>query len=270
MEENINIGELLNITEIKTQYPSLKHWADHCAFELYKKIQEHQLVTEFLHTVGPDMTASQLATQLGPTIGRVNFQKKDNRVVRILYTFEEELKDNLVKVNEHFNKFGWYPSYIVKDRANSGKYSEKVSSFLDFKNITVVYEAKYDIEQTLPTEYLYHFTPDLKWPKIKAMGLTPKTQSKIANHPERIYLLTRIDNLENFGVDIPDLAFSFLNSYEYKDEVKEMYLLKIDVSKLKDMHFFEDPNFYMGEAVWTYQNIPPFAITVYDKIDIKY
>jgi hypothetical protein len=164
------------IKEIKEQYPSLKMWSDTHAYELYKKIQEHQLITE----------------------------------------------------------------------------------------------AKYNTEITLTSKYAYHITPDLKWSKIKALGLTPKTQGKLGDHPGRIYLLTNIDNLEDYGGDINDIAFALYNVYKNKDKVKEMYLLKIDLTNLKNHKFFEDPNFHMGEAVWTYQNIPPSVISIINKIDITF
>ena len=260
----------LNINEIKQQYPSLQKWSDTHAFELYKRIQEQQLITEFLYTVDPIKTANQIHRQLGHNIGYINYGKRDGFIVKILFTFNDYLKNNIDKVNKYFDKFGWYPSYLEPDRPNGGKYSELVDNFKNFKNITIVYEAKYDMEVEISEKYLYHLTPDLKWPKIKSLGLTPKTQGKLADHPGRIYLLKSMDNLEEFGGDILDLSFNLLNSYKFKDEVKEMYLLKIDVSKLKDMHFFDDPNFYMGEAVWTYQNIPPYAISIEDKINVEH
>jgi hypothetical protein len=49
-----------------------------------------------------------------------------------------------------------------------------------------------------------------------------------------------------------------------------MYLLKINLSQLKDHKFFNDPNFFMGEAIWTYQNIPPSAISIDRKINVTY
>jgi hypothetical protein len=45
-----------------------------------------------------------------------------------------------------------------------------------------------------------------------------------------------------------------------------MYLLRIDLSKVKNIKFFKDPNFFMGDAVWTYENIPPYAINVIGRI----
>lgn len=259
----------ININEIKKNYPSLKMWDDNLAFEIYKKIQKHQLITEFLYTIDPVKTATQFPKQLGHDVGYINYGKKDGFIVKILFTFANYLRDDIDKVNKYFDKFGWYPSYLEPGKTNGGKYSDKLKAFENFKNITVIYEAKYDMEVN-PSKYIYHLTPDLKWPKIKTFGLTPKTQSKLSNHPGRIYLLNKIDNLGDYGGDVWDIAFNLLDSYKFKDIVKEMYLLKIDVSKLKDMHFFDDPNFYMGEAVWTYQNIPPYAISIEDKINVEH
>lgn len=260
----------ININEIKQQYPGLQKWSDTHAFELYKKIQEHQLITEFLYTVPPLKTTDQLRKQLGYDIGYTDFQKRDGKIVHILFTFRKIVKEDINKVNKFFDKFGWYPSYIGPNTSKGGKYFDKLKEFENFKNVTIIYEAKYDMETEINGKYLYHLTPNLKWPKMKSLGLTPKTQGKLADHPGRIYLLKSIDNLEEFGGDILDLSFNLLNSYKFKDEVKEMYLLKIDVSKLKNMHFFDNPNFYMGETAWTYQNIPPYAISIEDKINIEH
>ena len=93
---------------------------------------------------------------------------------------------------------------------------------------------------------------------------------KISDHPGRVYLLKNINNLEDFGGDLTDVAYSLLDKYPYKDKVKEMYLLEIDSSKLEDIVFFEDNNFYIGEAIWTYQGIPPNAISIKDKINVIY
>ena len=250
------------IKEIKELYPSLKAWSDTHAFELYKKIQEHQLINEFLYTVDPKKTTQQVIKQAGYGV-RINYT--DNK---IYLTFDTLKKDYLDKVNKVMDNFGWYPAYI--DNKDGGKYSDKVSNFINKYEITIIYEAKYD-QEIIPTlSYAYHLTPDLKWPKIKALGLTPKTQGKLGDHPGRIYLLANIDNLEDYGGDINDVAFTLLNSYINKDKVKEMYLLKIDLSQLKNHKFFNDPNFFIGEAIWTYQNIPPSAISIDKKINTTY
>jgi hypothetical protein len=250
------------IEEIKNQYPSLQKWSDTHAFELYKKIQEHQLITEFLHTINPKKTTQQLIKQAGYGV-QINYTSN-----KISLTFDTLKKDYLDKVNKVMDSFGWYPAYI--DNKDGGKYSDKISSFINKYEITIIYEAKYDQEVVPTSNYAYHLTPDLKWSKIKTLGLTPKTQGKLGDHPGRIYLLASIDNLEDFGGDINDVASTLLNSYVNKDKVNEMYLLKIDLGQLKNHKFFNDPNFFIGEAIWTYQNIPPSAINIDRKIDVTY
>lgn len=256
----------MDIKEIKEQYPSLKMWEDNRARELYKLIQEHQLITEFLYTVDPLKTSLQISKQLGHDVVYVNYVKKGDKISKMELTFRDKLELNIKQVNDLMEKFGWYPSFI--DTKNGGKYSTHLSKFIGFKNITIIYEAKYDQEVKLINQYIYHLTPDIKWSKIKYMGLTPKSQGKIADHPERIYFMENINNLEDRGGDMNDIAFALLDKYPHKDKVKEMYLLKIDTDKLKNITFFEDSSFFMGNAIWTYQNIPPFAISIEQKIDI--
>lgn len=251
-----------SIKEIKEFYPALQKWSDTHAFELYKKIQEHQLITEFLYTVNPEKTTQQVIKQAGYGV-RINYGTS-----KIYLTFDTLKKDYLDKVNKVMDNFGWYPAYI--DNKDGGKYSDKVSNFINKHEITIIYEAKYDQEVILTSRYAYHLTPDIKWSKIKALGLTPKTQGKLGDHPGRVYLLSSVENLEDFGGDINDVAFALLNSYVNKDRVQEMYLLKIDLAQLKNHKFFNDPNFFMGEAVWTYQNIPPSAISIDRKINVTY
>jgi hypothetical protein len=246
------------IEEIKQQYPMLQKWEDHAAYEIYKGIQSHQILQEFLSTVNSKTTTDQLIKQTGYGV----------RVLRIGKYIDLEFgklsKDYLDKVNKFMDKFGWYPSYIGTYTKEAGKYSDKVNSFIEQNEVIVHYEAKYDEEIEVKGPYLYHLTPDIKWPKIKVFGLTPKTQGKLADHPGRIYLLTSLEG----EWDIDELTFALLNSYTHKERVKEMYLLKIDISQIKDHKFFEDPNFYPDEAVWTYQNIPPSSITIIKKYNM--
>jgi len=256
------------IDELKIKYPSLKVWADHLIPSAYQSILKEQLITEFLYTVNPIKTTEQISKQLGYIV-YVDYIKRNDKIIRLKLTFKDKIENNLKQVNDFMNKFGWYPSYI--DENNGGKYTSNITKFLGFKNITIVYEPKYENKEIeISEKYLYHLTPDLKWPKIRANGLTPKNQMKISDHPERVYLLKNINNLEEFGGDIEDLAFRLLEDYPNEDKVKEMYLLEIDVSKLKDIVFFEDLNFWIGEGIWTYQGISPYAINIKEKINVIY
>jgi len=253
---------MLKIELIKEQYPSLRKWQDLYALEIYKKIEEEQVINEYLKTVEPVKTTKQLEKQVG---GHISVTYSSSNIV---LTFDLITKELLDKVNKFMDSYGWYASFIGTDQMRKGgKYSKEVKGFLGDKDVSIFYEAKYDEEDVQTTKYLYHITPDLKWQRIKALGLTPKVQGKISDHPGRIYLLK--DSVD-FRDNIIDIAFSLYNHYPHKEKVKEMYLLKIDTAKIKNMMFFKDPNFYMGDAVWTYQNIPPNAITVEDKINMTH
>jgi hypothetical protein len=49
-----------------------------------------------------------------------------------------------------------------------------------------------------------------------------------------------------------------------------MYVLAIDMEKIKDHKFFKDPNFLIDDgAIYTYQNIPPSAILIDERINVK-
>lgn len=251
----------INIKEIKEQYPSLKVWSDNHAAELYRRIQEHQLIKEFLYTVSIPKTIEHLKKQFS-----INAEPGDNDEQTITLWFEEVMTEKRIfNVNKFMDKFGYYPSTVLN---YGGTYENGIKRAIGNPNIRIVYEAKYDKEIILTKPYLYHFTPDIAWTKIKNIGLTPKTHSKIANHPGRIYVLEDIHNLNDFSVEVEDIGFMLWNNSKTKDRVKEVYLLRIDVSKLpKDIKFFKDPNFMVGDAVWTYRNIPPNAIEVLKKFD---
>ena len=251
----------MNINEIKKQYPSLQKWSDTHAFELYKKIQEHQVITEFLSTVSPSKTLPQIIKQAG--YGVTFPSNWENNPKNITLIFDTLDKNYLNKVNKVMDSFGWFPSYIGGYTTDSGKYSTSVDKYIGKHEVEVKYEAKYDQEIVPISKYAYHITPDIKWSRIKVIGLTPKTQGKLGDHPGRIYLTSNIekDTLE-------ELAYALWEASTNKDKINEMYLLQIDLSQLKNHKFFEDPNFFMGEAMWTYQNIPPSVINVIDKFKI--
>ena len=50
--------------------------------------------------------------------------------------------------------------------------------------------------------------------------------------------------------------------------VKKIYILKIEVSVLKDYKFFEDPKLKNGFGIWSYQNVPPGLIEVGRVIEV--
>jgi hypothetical protein len=130
--------------------------------------------------------------------------------------------------------------------------------------IKIKYEAKYDTEIINQPDHLYHLCPDISYKKIEIMGLTPKTQSKISTHPERIYLLEPCSHDE-----MEDIAFELWEKHKNRSLITYYYMLLIDLEGLK-IHLYKDPNFLMANGgVWTYENIPPIYITLEKKILIN-
>jgi hypothetical protein len=257
-----------NIQKIKDQYPSLKPWSDTHALSLYKKIQEHQLITEFLSTISPQKTSEQLSSQLGDAnLVGYDYTTDPGHLQIQVKIFTKEFADKLVKF---MDKFGWYPSFIYDYeglKEYTGKFSSKFNDNLNRENVIIVFEAKYDEEVDLSDEpYLYHVAPDTVYNKIKLIGLTPKNKGKLANHPGRIYLIAG----ENKGV-FNQMLFQLWDASSNKDLINKMYVLQINNSQLKNHKFFKDPNFNIEgvDAIYTYQNIPPSAITPVFQVDVK-
>jgi len=222
-------------------------------------INDIKIIKEFLYTINSEKTIDQLIKQIGDGIEIKEEFLNDNK--KIIITFKKLSIEYLDKVNTFMDKFGWYPSFIDPDSPYGDSYSRSIKYRIGENNIDITYEAKYDEEVYITEDYLYHLTTDIRWPKIKAIGLTPKTQGKLANHPGRIYLLTKYSEEE-----LKELVDNLRWLDPNRDKIKEMYLLKIDTSQIKNHKFFEDPNFGKESGVWTYQNIPPSAITIIRKI----
>lgn len=165
------------------------------------------------------------------------------------------------------NSYGWYPSLYVfikskEDFDNRNydilKYSKKeldnIIQQKEFYQIFIQFEAKYDLEITdrLPKE-LYHITDESYLEKIKKIGLTPKTKSKLTNHPDRIYM----------GVDKNKIK-NLLKLKGFSD-FKNPILITIDTKLTNGLRIFEDPN-YAGIGIYSYQNIPPKALVNFEEV----
>jgi hypothetical protein len=66
------------------------------------------------------------------------------------------------------------------------------------KPVAFYIEAKYDYEVDIP-KILYHASPIKLKHKILKYGLTPKSGSKLSDHPDRIYLTDDINKAIEFG-----------------------------------------------------------------------
>lgn len=110
----------------------------------------------------------------------------------------------------------------------------------------------------------YHVTPDVYIDPIKKEGLTPRTESKLSEHPERIYFYLNPESSYKY------LASSLWRASKYKDQVKKYYVLEVDLTQLPDHHFYADPESMIGYiGIYTKQSIPPSAIKVVETIPVE-
>lgn len=112
---------------------------------------------------------------------------------------------------------------------------------------------------------VYHLTPDINLDEIKRVGLKAKTENKLENHPERIYLFLNPD-IKAYKY----LAAQIWHYSRHKARIQNYYLLEIDLTQLPGQKYFRDPS--SGIASWigiyTEQSIPPSAIKVKEKIPV--
>ena len=111
----------------------------------------------------------------------------------------------------------------------------------------------------------YHLTPDINIDEIKRVGLKAKTENKLENHPERIYLFL---NLESESSKY--LAAQLWNQSRQKGRIQNYYLLEIDLTQLPGHKYFSDPSSGISSfvGIYTEQSIPPSAIKVKEKIPV--
>lgn len=114
------------------------------------------------------------------------------------------------------------------------------------KPIAFILEPKYDFEVVVPKK-LYHASPIKFKDKILKIGLTPKSGSKVSNHPERVYLSDSILECKKFA------------QYLIEDDKNEWYkngycIYSIDGDAITKL--YSDINFRIG-GYYTLQNIKP-------------
>lgn len=176
--------------------------------------------------------------------------------------------NNFEKVNSIFQKLGYYISkYKIwrNDRFNFFKYNPLTfdKNIKNYSKLLLSYECYFD-KQIFHNTISYHTTPIKNILKINKVGLYPSSASKILNHPSRIYLGDKLNNIEELIKD--------LNIYEKSDYIiyeintNNFHQNNFNHTKTK-VKFYKDPNFEYG--FYTYINIPKERLKLIYKIYIK-
>ena len=192
---------------------------------------------------------------------KFNIQDRQDNTIRL--NFIENLTkselDNLVKL---VNTLGWFIAmYAVNDydtRPKKYKYDQLLINMEKYKLQWMILETKYDLElNKYKISELYHVSPVEFKNKIEKLGLVPKSQSKIATHPERIYFTKNVEDAKLILAQFKALKGRSYNIY------------KIDVIKLRrqnnGIRFFSDPAF-PNKGIYTLSNVPHDCITLIDTL----
>lgn len=228
---------------------------DKILLEIYKKEYELNLKEGLIKSAPIGETVFILKKQFTDWIFQYEKGDKDFTIEILKLKNGIQLK-YFEKLLPLLNNLGYFISYVeiygdnisIKD-----KYNEKTTknAFQNSKihSIYLECESKFDQMVNKIPKFLYHITPLKNWEKIQKIGLAPKSRSKKAYHPERVYLGKNEKNTST-------LAFDF---YQIVG-IKAWVLLKINTSMIPGnyLRLYKDPNYEYG--YYTLNNIPPQAI----------
>ena len=195
-----------------------------------------------LYDIGWEESFLENKNELG-----INYERSfENEEIPLIVLYIPNNFHDKDKINRFFIAAGW-------TLASTEPYKKR-------KNYTTyIFEKNKQTMEVKNKEFLYHLTPSNKVHKILKNGLCPKSGNKLSRHPERIYLFLQRVSDYTFSRFADDLWYS-VNKEKKKRDV-QYSLLKIDTKKCRDdFKIYCDPD--LKNAVWTYDNIPPEAITI--------
>lgn len=250
--------KLENISPPKCLY---KHKNFALALEEYKEKYSNQYkLYEGLITSHPREKLIQSLKKRFPNSMNLQYEKKNNDLnIFLHHTKPIKIPD----LKQLLNNFGWFITEIELNgnsfKGNDKNAEQKLENF-DFNQAWVIVHPKYDVEIKKIPPFLFHATPSNKVDKILKIGLSPKTQSALAYHPERIYLTSTIQGAEGL-----------LQHMGSVKEIDEWSILQINPKKIPNLRgvsyfkLYKDPSFErQGRhfGMYTLNNIPPSAMKV--------
>ena len=166
-------------------------------------------------------------------------------------------------INKFMSEKGWFPTNIGLVDFKQHIYSSNFQNYIGQEDVQIGYEANTGKQIVLKQSKIYHVTPNIFVNNILNNGIILKSESKLSNHPERIYLYLNKDNSK-------DMVTTLWNSLskERQQTIEDYYVLEIDVTQIPNHKFYHDPaSIITFDAIYTNQSIPKSAIKVVDKIN---
>lgn len=188
-------------------------------------------------------------------------QNSDANCFFLTHTFDNDYYSALIELTNLLsltNNLGWYPTNMTygPDFNDTIKWDKKQEAikrlFINkYKTIKFLFEPKYDTQALSFEARLYHITPTIYVEKILKNGLVPKSRSKKAYHPERVYLSRTL-------VD----AQRLIPIFKANTEIDNWTILMVDTILLNNLHLYKDQNF-KDRGYWTLNTISPASLKVY-------
>jgi hypothetical protein len=228
-------------------------------YEYYKP--EYQLYEGLITSYPLHEVIRILKTKGYNAIGNYN----DN-TFSLKFLFNDDVNKALIDYNKIIqitNTCGYFCSNIkgedtkakfVIEKYNLENFKKLINNGLTLINFS--FEAKYDIFIERIPEFLYHLTPTQNVNKILKFGLVPKSRSKKAFHPDRIYLVKNPD----------DLSLLYTSFYT-ETKINKWTILQINTHILEYLQIYKDPNF-KERGYYTLNTIHPIAIEIYKSFDM--
>jgi len=233
--------------------------------EINKKLYESQLFSTDIDKV----------IRLTNNKFNIKLDKNSNNTIKYnLVKNGQKTFNNFHIVIDYLKNFGWNFSHIVYDDGVGLPKNSKEINFIEnvsnlCRDVVIFISASNDIELLNYTGKTYHVTLDYLENKISKKGLTPRTNNKINNHKERVYMFLNYDKkiINKFAEDF----LKYVNDdilYNYENYVV-FNVYEIDMNKNINCRLFYDPFYKNNVAVYTLNSIRPDSINIIDKIDIR-
>lgn len=192
---------------------------------------------------------------LEPTWGN-RFHEMYGAVIASMQGLSASQADQLVR---DLNLHGWFPSLIGDDEESTVftpvVLKQWVESGTEFE---IKFEAKFDPKVSEVAVEYWHAAPTSRASKIATRGLGPRTNAKLGQHPDRVYLTSSRLAAEKIARQLARISGEkSYTLFRINPRVREAG---------QPIALYHDPNWSHG--VYTYDVIPPQALERGPTIDV--
>ena len=177
-------------------------------------------------------------------------------------------KIRIIRINNLDSKYNAFSNYDNFIEYVTNKKFDYIDVTIEFVPNKIIYDVYKNNENSVSLDvykydYIYHLTDKKYVNKILKNGLIPKSGNKLGYNPEVIHLLKY---LTDPGVicKIVEVDGEYKLKVDPKLKLENPVLLKINADMLKNTNvvFLNDPGCKTDNAIITYNQITPLAISV--------